>query len=97
MLGGLVDGHPSHRFKLVNEWVAEHSERIELHFLPGYSPELNPVELLNHDVKANAVGRQRPRNLAELIDNVTDYLSGRQRQPHIVQRFFTHPGTSYAA
>ena len=53
----ILNGHPSHRFRLAKEWVADHAERIELHFLPGYSPELNPVELLNHDVKANAVGR----------------------------------------
>ena len=92
----IVDGHPSHRSKLVMAWVAEHAKRIELHFLPSYSPELNPVELLNHDVKANAVGRQRPRNLAELVESVTSYLGGRQGQPHIVQRFFTHPATAYA-
>jgi transposase len=47
----IVDGHPVHRAKLVSAWVGRHAERIELHFLPGYSPELNPVELLNHDVK----------------------------------------------
>ena len=93
----IVDGHSSHRAKLVREWVAEHAQRIELHFLPGYAPDLNPVELLNHDVKANAVGRKRPRNLAEMIDSVTDYLHGRPRQPLIIQRFFTHPLTAYAA
>src|SRR5450755_4538773 len=93
----IVDGHPSHRSKLVKAWVAEHGERIELHFLPGYSPDLNPVELLNHDVKANAVGRRRPRNLSELIDEGRSYLHGRQRQPHIIKRFFTHPATAYAA
>jgi transposase len=49
----IVDGHPVHRAKLVSAWVGRHTERIELHFLPGYSPELNPVELLNHDAKAN--------------------------------------------
>lgn len=93
----IVDSHPSHRSKLVKQWVAEHSERIKLHFLPGYSPDLNPVELLNHDVKANAVGRRRARNLAELKDNVTSYMNARRKQPHIIKRFFTHPLTSYAA
>jgi len=93
----IVDGHPSHRSKLVMQWVAEHAKQIELHFLPGYSPELNPVELLNHDVKANAVGRKRPRNLAEMIDSVTDYLHRRQREAHIVKRFFTAPAAAYAA
>jgi hypothetical protein len=47
----IVDGHPAHRARLVSAWVGRHADQIELHFLPGYSPELNPVELLNHDVK----------------------------------------------
>jgi transposase len=66
----IVDGHPVHHAKLVSAWVAGHAERIELHFLPGYSPELNPVELLNHDVKANAAGRRRPRSAGELRDEL---------------------------
>jgi transposase len=93
----IVDGHPSHRAKGVAQWVAKRAERIELHFLPGYSPHLNPVELLNHDVKANAVGRRRPRDLQELISELRSYLQRRQQQPHIIKRFFTHPDTAYAA
>jgi hypothetical protein len=38
----IVDGHPVHRAKLVSAWVARQAERIELHVLPGYSPELQP-------------------------------------------------------
>jgi hypothetical protein len=44
----IVDGHPVHGAKAVSAWVGHHAGRIELHFLPGYSPKLNPVELLNH-------------------------------------------------
>ena len=36
----IVDGHPVHRAKLVSGWVEQRPTRIELHFLPGYSPEL---------------------------------------------------------
>jgi transposase len=93
----IVDGHPVHRSKLVSAWVGRHAERIELHFLPGYSPELNPVELLNHDVKANAAGRRRPRSAAELRDELHGYLRLRQRQPAVLIRFFNHPTTRYAA
>ena len=93
----IVDGHPVHRAKLVSAWVAGHAERIELHFLPGYSPELNPVELLNHDVKANAAGRRRPRSAGELRDELHGYLRRRQRQPAVLVRFFDHPSTRYAA
>jgi hypothetical protein len=38
----IVDGHPVHRAKLVSAWVERHSAQIQLHFLPGYSPELQP-------------------------------------------------------
>jgi transposase len=81
----------------LRDWVAEHTDRIELHFLPSYSPQLNPVELLNHDVEANAVGRKRARSLTQLKENVTDYMNGREKQPHIIKRFFAHPCTAYAA
>jgi transposase len=38
----IVDGHPVHRAKAVGAWVGRHADRIQLHFLPGYSPELQP-------------------------------------------------------
>jgi transposase len=93
----IVDGHPVHHAKLVSAWVAGHAERIELHFLPGYSPELNPVELLNHDVKANAAGRRRPRSVGELRQELHGYLRRRQRQPEVLVGFFDYPTTRYAA
>jgi transposase len=67
-----------------------------LHFLPGYSPELNPVELLNHDVKANAAGRRRAQTAAELASELRAYVRRRQRQPEVIVRFFQHPDTCYA-
>lgn len=45
----IVDGHPVHRSRKVKDWVARHQDRIALFFLPPYSPELNPDELLNQD------------------------------------------------
>jgi transposase len=93
----IVDGHPVHRSKLVSGWVGRHADQIELHFLPGYSPELNPVELLNHDVKANAAGRRRPRSASELRAELRGYLRWRQRHPEILVRFFDNPTTRYAA
>jgi transposase len=93
----IVDGHPVHRAKLVSAWVGRRADRIELHFLPGYSPELNPVELLNNDVKANAAGRRRPRSAGELRNELHGYLRRRQRQPAVLVRFFDHPTTRYAA
>lgn len=93
----IVDGHSVHSSSPVKRWVARRRSQIRLFFLPGYSPELNPDELLNHDVKANAVGRKRPRDQAELLRNVRRHLRSTQRKPDKVQNFFRHPNTRYAA
>jgi hypothetical protein len=55
------------------------------------------VELLNHDVKANAAGRRRPRSAKELRAELHGYLRRRQRHPEVLVRFFQHPATRYAA
>ena len=51
----IVDGHPVHRSAAAREWLHANRRRIHLFFLPGYSPELNPDEYLNNDVKTNVV------------------------------------------
>jgi transposase len=93
----IVDRHPVHVAKAVGRWVAEHAERIALFFLPGYSPELNPDEYLNNNVKANAVGRRRARDAPELERNVRSYLRSTQRRPEIVRGYFDHRDVQYAA
>jgi len=66
----IVDGHPVHKARSVSRWLAEHRKQIRIFFLPSYSPELNPDELLNQDVKTNALGRVRPINVHEMMDYV---------------------------
>ena len=93
----IVDEHPVHRSAMVKQWVARRGARLRLFFLPGYSPDLNPDEYLNNDVKTNAVGRQRPHTEGELMANVRGYLRSTQRQPQKVRRYFHHPSVCYAA
>ena len=56
----ILDGHPVHRSRKVKLWVEEHAEQIQLQFLPGYAPELNPTELLNQDVKTTPAAAAGP-------------------------------------
>lgn len=93
----IVDGHPVHRAKKVGRWLEKHKDRIKLIFLPAYSPDLNPDEYLNNDVKANSVGRRRARNRDEMTANVRSYLWSTQKQPEIVKRFFRAESVRYAA
>lgn len=77
--------------------VNQHPELIELHFLPGYSPELNPAECLNQDVKTNALGKRRPVNITELKADVRGFLRSCQRRPAKVARYFLERHARYAA
>ena len=93
----IVDRHPVHRSKKFKAWLSKHAQRIEVFYLPGYSPELNPDECLNQDVKSNAVGRRRAANQDDLISNVRGYLRSTQRRPDKVQRYFQEEHVAYAA
>jgi transposase len=93
----IVDGHPVHRSRKVRQWVESHGDVIQLFRLPGYSPELNPDELLNQDVKSNALGRRRPRGQDEMIGDVRSYLRSTQRQPNAVKNYFREENVTYAA
>jgi transposase len=93
----IVDRHPVHRSRKVKRWLEKNVQHIRMFFLPSYSPELNPDELLNQDVKSNSVGRRRARNQQELLSNVRGYLRSRQRQPHVVRQYFQAKHVQYAA
>lgn len=90
----IVDAHPVHTLARVERWFREHRRQIRMILLPGYSPDLNPDEFLNNDVKANAVGRRRPASREEIMAEVRGYLPSTQRYPEIVNPALggtTHP------
>ena len=93
----IVDGHPVHRAAKVKRWLAAHADAIRLFYLPGYSPQLNPDEYLNNDVKANSVGRRRAKTKTELLANVRGYLRSTQKMPEVVRGFFRAEPVRYAA
>jgi transposase len=84
----IVDRHPVHRSVKVKNWVKGNEDQIKLVFLPSYSPKLNPDELLNQDVKSNALGRQSPSSQTELRSRLRSYLRSRQCKPDIVANYF---------
>ena len=92
----IVDRHPVHRAHLVQQWVAQHSDQLELFYLPAYSPERNPDEYLNQDIKANATHQRRPRNTVELVQAVQSYLHQLQQWPEKLSHFFWGPEVEYA-
>lgn len=93
----IIDGHPVHRAVRVKMWVEAHKDSIELFALPSYSPELNPDEVLNQDVKSNALGRRRPEDQQEMVADLRGYLRSRQKKPQIIRNYFQEEHVRYAA
>jgi len=95
----IVDGHPVHKSRAVKAWLKDANadqDRIRLFFLPPYSPELNPDELVWNHVKNHGVGRAAYSPGKHLRRLVYQRLFSLQRRPAIVRSFFQHPETQYA-
>lgn len=82
---------------VLGPWLEEHRHEIELFFIPSYSPDQNPDALLDHELKANAIGRKRARNGAERIATATSHLERRARTPKTFAAFFREAHVRYAA
>ena len=93
----IVDNLRVHHSKLVKEWLENHKHRIELFYLPSYSPELNPDEYLNQTLKHEAF-KGGPANdaitLRAKVDVAMYMLSIR---PKKIISCFQHPHAKYAA
>lgn len=91
----IVDGHRIHRAKKVQR-VLEHMDgKITLFFLPPYSPQLNPDELVWAQVKPRA-GKQGVKFQQELKQRVTCALRSLQQLPEKIKGFFRTPSCQYA-
>jgi transposase len=93
----LTDRHSAHDCAAVWDWVDEHSERIELYFLPRRSPELNPDEYLNNDLKGSVHSAGLPNDKGELADRIHAFLLKLLQLPEHVMSYFQHPSVQYAA
>ena len=91
----VVDGHPTHRSKLVKEFVASTDGRLRLFVLPAYSPQLNPDEWVWKNVKHDRVGRTSVTGPDDFKTKIVGALRRLQKLPHIVRAFFADPDLRY--
>jgi transposase len=91
----IVDGHPAHKAKLVQRFVQDNVERIELFFLPPYAPELNPDELAWAHIKTR-VAKATVQTKDELKAKIHSVMHRLQKLPDIVASFFQAPTCAYA-
>lgn len=89
------DGHPTHKSKKVRECIESFEGKLEVYFLPSYSPELNPTEQVWRSVKNHGVGRKSVFGPDQLKFAVTSCLFRLQKIPKIIKSFFKHPDCNY--
>jgi transposase len=93
----ILDNLRVHHSKLVKAWVAARADEIELFYLPSYSPELNPEERLNADLK-QVMGTKVPaRTKAKLRSAATEHMTKLEQSPERVKSYFQDPRVKYAA
>jgi transposase len=92
----ILDGHPVHRSSKVKKLVQATKGRLRLFYLPPYSPELNPDELVWNNVKSK-VGRSSIKGPDDFQEKVRHHLKSLQRTPEKIRGFFNEPNLRYAA
>ena len=93
----VLDNLKVHHSKIVKKWVKKNERTIELFFLPSYSPEKNPDEYLNCDLKYGVSEKQAPKNVEILEKIVNEHMTMLQKNEHRVKKYFNHPEIRYAA
>ena len=91
----VLDSLPAHKAKVVRDYVETTRGKLELHFLPGYAPELNPDELVWSHMKRTGTSK-RPLASNELLqERIEADLINIQNNPALVRSFFKAPDVAY--
>src|SRR5712692_9075875 len=93
----ILDNLRVHHSKPVKTWVDERKDKIELFYLPSYSPELNPEERLNADLKHAICSKVPVRTKAKLKEAATNHMLILEQSPDRVKKYFHDPYVKYAA
>ena len=93
----IVDNLKVHHSRPVKEWLREHRDQIEVFYLPSYSPERNPDEYLNGDLKASLGNKRSPRDRQQLEANLKSHMHRLSKLPEHVGSYFQNQHVRYAA
>ena len=92
----VLDNLKVHHGILVQAWVKQQNGQIELFFLPAYSPDLNPDEHLNSDVKYGVGSKAPVRTKETLRKAAEEHMAILKATPSRIEKYFEDPAISYA-
>jgi len=93
----IVDRGPAHIAKKTKAFVKTLGGKLELFYLPPYSPDRNPDELVWKHLKADTVGRMVVTSKAEFTSHVVSSMRSLQKRPDKIRAFYQKPSLKYAA
>jgi len=93
----ILDNLRVHHGKIVKKWVTEHIEKIELFYLPSYSPERNPDEYLNCDLKYALSDKPAPKTQGKMKENLENHMNMLRNDSTRAAKYFKHESIKYAA
>ena len=91
----IVDSHPAHIAKMTAQFVQGTQGKLEMFFLPGYAPELNPDEFVWNHVKTHGLSKQPLTKGESLRGRMEHDLSAIQKDRPLVRSFFQAETVAY--
>ena len=91
----IVDNLRVHHGKLVQQWLSEHQNEIEVFYTSPYSPEINPDEYLNHNLKQSVHSGKLPHDKNDLKTKTHSFMRTLQKNPEKVCKLFDHRKLGY--
>jgi transposase len=93
----ILDNLRAHHSKDVTRWLESVKNAIEVFYLPSYSPELNPDEYLNNNLKNRVHSGTQAHTVKDLKRKTGSFMRTMVKRPHHVKKFFQHQAVAYAA
>lgn len=91
----VVDGHPSHKAKMISNYIQELQGRLEIHFLPPYSPDLNPDEFVWNNLRQHGTTKKPLKKNESLKDRVHGDLNRIKKDKRLLRSLFYAKSVSY--
>ena len=86
----ICDNLRVHHAYVFRDWLEERTDKIEVFYLPSYSPEYNPDEYLNNDLKQNIALKPQARNVDDIHKYAEDFMTDLSDKPDHVKSYFDH-------
>ena len=91
----ILDNLPAHKGPKVRACIESLNGKLQLHYLPGYAPELNPDELVWSHMKRTGTSKKPLKSGEKLQPRIDADLLAMQQNPKLIRSFFKTPSVAY--